>query len=96
MRTAATAAVGLKGAFHRNSSGNLEENAKREPTILMGRVPACQRTLGVCYSRGSGRSTWNLVSSQTFPHLCKNLWKMALFGVRIAKCAHFLVTFVTP
>ena len=46
------------------------------------------------YSRASRTlSLWNLVSSQSFPHLCKNLWKMALFVVLIAKCALFMATF---
>jgi len=26
---------------------------------------------------------WNSVSSQRFPHLCKNLWKIVFSGVRI-------------
>src|SRR5688572_8717614 len=56
----------------------LKKIAPREPTILMGVAPACQRTVRVCYIRGSVSATnrlkcsvWSLVSSQSFPHLCK-------------------------
>src|SRR5688572_21660276 len=34
-----------------------------------------------------------LVSSQSFPHLCKNLWKMVFFGVRMQRNAVFMDTF---
>ena len=36
---------------------------------------------------------WNLVSSQSFPHLCKNLWKMPIFSIPIEKSARIMDTF---
>ena len=79
---------------------NSQNFATREPTILMGAIPACQRTAPYATvaarpkpAAGQERPVWNLVSSQSFPHLCKNLWKIVFFCVLTHEIAHFLVTF---
>ena len=70
----------------------LKNFATREPTILMGVAQACQRTpayatfaLPFATRKRRGQCVWYLVSSQSFPHLCKNLWKLVFFCVRNRK-----------
>ena len=83
----------------------IENFGPPEPTILLAHrlacqrtsrcatVPSSQKTLRPPRSFEHERSEWNSVSSQSFPHLCKNLWKIQGFSNLMDKTGVVCCTF---